>query len=137
MQATHESKLAYFGAVSAMVHESRERLYRVSRVTEKPSPTEAEQHLMTPGLRNGYYLCFAGMHVLTPLIMELLQERFDTLPAEGKLDLSTSLNEAARRTRYLACAIQGRRYDLDHRHGVKLRCRAGPAGSKSSSSSSS
>jgi UTP--glucose-1-phosphate uridylyltransferase len=120
VQATHESKLAYFGAVSATVHESRERLYRVSRVTEKPSPTEAEQHLMTPGLRNGYYLCFAGMHVLTPLIMELLQERFETLSPEGKLDLSASLNEAARRTRYLACAIQGRRYDLDHRHGVLM-----------------
>ena len=120
VQATHESKLAHFGAVSAMVHEARERLYRVNRVTEKPSPTEAEQHLMTPGLRNGYYLCFAGMHVLTPLIMELLQERFESLGAEGKLDLSSSLNEAARRARYLALAIQGRRYDLDHRHGVLM-----------------
>lgn len=120
VQATHESKLAYFGTVSALVHESRDRLYRVTRVTEKPSPTEAEQYLMTPGMRHGYYLCFAGMHVLTPLIMELLQERFETLAPDARLDLSSSLNEAAGRTRYLALAIEGRRYDLDHRHGVLM-----------------
>ena len=36
---------------------------------EKPTPTEAEQRLMVPGLRAGHYLCFFGMHVLTPVVM--------------------------------------------------------------------
>ena len=41
---------------------------------EKPTPTEAEQRLIVPGLRAGHYLCFFGMHVLTPAVMELLGE---------------------------------------------------------------
>ena len=41
-------------------------LYEIDNVLEKPTPSEAEQRLLVPGLRAGYYLCFFGMHVLTP-----------------------------------------------------------------------
>ena len=50
----------------------RSGLYRVETVIEKPTPTEAEQRLMVPGLRAGYYLCFFGIHVLTPTVMDIL-----------------------------------------------------------------
>ena len=49
-------------------------LYEISEVLEKPTPTEAEQRLIVPGLRAGHYLCFFGMHVLTPAVMEMLAE---------------------------------------------------------------
>jgi len=32
----------------------------------KPTPTLAETELPVAGLRAGHYLCFFGMHVLTP-----------------------------------------------------------------------
>ncbi len=120
VQATHESRLCHFGAIGGTLFEGRERLYQVQRVLEKPSPTEAEQSLMIPGLRHGYYMCFHGMHILTPLVLELLHERELALKDGETMDLSSSLNTAARRARYLACAIHGRRYDLDHRHGVLM-----------------
>jgi UTP--glucose-1-phosphate uridylyltransferase len=120
VQPTHESRLPYFGTVGGTLFEGRDRLYRVQRVIEKPSPTQAEQSLIIPGLRHGYYLCFQGMHVLTPQVMELLRERFAILGDAENLDLSSSLDAIAQRTRYLAAAIQGRRYDLDHRHGVLM-----------------
>jgi UTP--glucose-1-phosphate uridylyltransferase len=120
VQATHESRLPHFGAVGGTLFDGRERLYQVQRVLEKPSATEAEQSLLIPGLRHGYYLCFLGMHVLTPLVLEILNQKRSSLPAGQSLDLSASLHEAAQRTRYLACAIHGRRYDLDHRHGVLM-----------------
>ena len=47
-------------------------VYRVETVIEKPTPTEAEQRLMVPGIRAGYYLCFFGIHVFTPTLMDLL-----------------------------------------------------------------
>ena len=47
-------------------------LYRIDTVIEKPTPTEAEQRLVVPGLRAGHYLCFFGMHVLTPTVMDFL-----------------------------------------------------------------
>ena len=37
---------------------------------EKPTPTEAEQRLIAPGLRAGYYLAFFGMHVFTPAVLD-------------------------------------------------------------------
>jgi UTP--glucose-1-phosphate uridylyltransferase len=112
--------LASFGAVGGSLFDARHRLYEVQRVLEKPSPTEAEQSLLIPGLRHGYYMCFLGMHVLTPLVLELLAQKQASLPPGHTLDLSSSLHEAAGRTRYLAAALSGRRYDLDHRHGVLM-----------------
>ena len=72
VQATHESKLPYYGTVGGRLAGARKGLYVVSDVVEKPTPTEAEQRLIVPGLRAGYYLCFFGMHVLTPRVMALL-----------------------------------------------------------------
>ena len=74
VQATHESKLPYYGTVGGRLVAGRKGLYEISEVLEKPTPTEAEQRLIVPGLRAGHYLCFFGMHVLTPAVMELLAE---------------------------------------------------------------
>lgn len=120
VQPTHESRLTAFGAIGGTLHDARHHLYEVRQVLEKPSPTEAEQSLLIPGLRHGYYLTFFGMHVLTPLVLELLEARRATLPPGQMLDLSSSLHEAAQRTRYLAASLAGRRYDLDSRHGVLM-----------------
>src|SRR5262249_23206855 len=70
VQATHESKLPFYGTVGGHLVPARKGLYEVSRVTEKPTPTEAEQTLIVPGLRAGHYLCFFGMHVLTATVMD-------------------------------------------------------------------
>ncbi len=75
VQATRESLLPRFGTVAGRRVSGRSDLYRVETVIEKPTPTEAEQRLMVPGIRAGYYLCFFGIHVLTPAVMELLGER--------------------------------------------------------------
>ncbi len=64
--------LPQYGAVAGRRVPGRQGLYRVDTVIEKPTPTEAEQRLVVPGMRAGYYLCFFGIHVLTPAVMELL-----------------------------------------------------------------
>ena len=117
VQATHESKLPYYGAVGGHLVAGRKGLYEVSTVLEKPTPTEAEQSLIVPGLRAGHYLCFFGMHVLTPAVMHLLEEelaRADHQPVH----LTTALAKLARRERYLACELQGHRYDIGVKYGL-------------------
>ena len=57
VQATRENKLPYFGIVNGTHVPRYDRLYEVERVIEKPTPTLAEQELVTPGMRAGYYLC--------------------------------------------------------------------------------
>lgn len=115
VQGTHESKLPYYGTVGGRRLRSGESLYEITDVVEKPTPTEAEQRLLVPGLRAGHYLCFFGMHVLTPAVMDLLAEAA-TQP--GPLQLSPALADLARRERYLAFETHGRRYDIGVRYGL-------------------
>jgi UTP--glucose-1-phosphate uridylyltransferase len=114
VQATHESKLPFYGSIGGRRVPGSESLYEVETVIEKPTPTEAEQKLVVPGLRSGNYLCFFGMHVLTPSVMEILGRQL----SDGHADLSLALAEIARRERYLAHELQGRRHDLDLHYGL-------------------
>jgi UTP--glucose-1-phosphate uridylyltransferase len=118
VQATHESKLPFYGAVGGRRVPSRPGLYEITEVIEKPTPTEAEQKLIVPGLRTGHYLCFFGMHVLTPAIMDLLEESVATASAERRVPLSTDLARLAGRERYLAYELAGRRYDIGAKYGL-------------------
>ena len=118
VQATHESKLPYYGAVGGRRLPHRKGLYEITEVIEKPTPTEAEQKLIVPGLRNGHYLCFFGMHVLTPALMEVLAEALGNAGPSGNTPLSPALARLAARERYLACELQGRRYDIGAKYGL-------------------
>ena len=118
VQATHESKLPYYGAVGGRLVDGRKGLYEIAEVIEKPTPTEAEQKLIVPGLRAGQYLCFFGLHVLRPAIMDLLAEAFSRAAGTERLPLSPSLAQLARRERYLACELAGRRYDIGVKYGL-------------------
>ena len=118
VQATHESKLPYYGAVGCRLAGARKGLYVVSDVVEKPTPTEAEQKLIVPGLRAGYYLCFFGMHVLTPRMMALLGEEVAAAGESGRVHLSAALSRLAEHERYLACELDGRRFDIGVQYGL-------------------
>jgi len=111
VQRTRESLLRRFGTVSGRPVTGKPGMYRVDTVVEKPTPTDAEQRLMVPGLRAGQYLCFFGIHVLTPEVMPLLGRH---------VSLSDVLNELARHEQYLALEDDGRRYDLGARYGLLI-----------------
>jgi UTP--glucose-1-phosphate uridylyltransferase len=119
VQATRESKLPYYGAIGGrLVAGGRKGLFEISEVIEKPTPTEAEQRLIVPGLRAGHYLCFFGMHVLTPAVMDLLAGKIANADPKGGVHLSAALAALAARERYLACELQGRRYDIGVKYGL-------------------
>jgi UTP--glucose-1-phosphate uridylyltransferase len=117
VQPTHERLLSRFGAVAGRRMSGQTGVYRVETVLEKPTPTEAEQRLMVPGIRAGYYLCFFGIHVLTPTVMEILGRKLAS-DSGGAVTLSAALAELARHEQYLAMEDTGRRYDLGARYGL-------------------
>lgn len=117
VQATHESKLPFYGAIGGRLVAGAETLYEIEDVLEKPTPTEAEQRAIVPGLRAGHYLCYFGMHVLTPLVMNLLGEQV-AANTGGLIHLSTALGQLAHHERYLAYEVEGRRYDIGVRYGL-------------------
>jgi UTP--glucose-1-phosphate uridylyltransferase len=118
VQPTRENLLPFFGTVGGNRVKGSKNLYQIERVVEKPTPTEAEQSLMVPGLRTGHYLCFFGMHVLTPAVMEILSHHVSARTGDAKVALSPVLAELAGREKYLAYEAQGRRYPLDERYGL-------------------
>lgn len=115
VQSTHESKLPYYGAVGGQLVNATQRLYQVEAVLEKPTPTEAEQKLDVPGLRAGYYLCFFGMHVLTPTVQRILAASRDQ---GAPVNFRSVLAQLAEQERYLACELDGRRYDFGVKYGL-------------------
>lgn len=118
VQPTREHLLPYFGAVAGQRVPEAPDLYRVERVIEKPTPTEAEVSLTVPGLRAGQYLCLFGTHVLTPTVMDLLD--IAVTAGEDNIQLSPVLDRLAERERYLAFEVQGRRYPVDEQYGLLI-----------------
>jgi UTP--glucose-1-phosphate uridylyltransferase len=116
VQAARENLLPRYGVVGGHRVPGSQDLYRIETVVEKPAPTEAEQRLVVPGLRAGHYLCFFGMHVLTPAVMDLLGHILS--PAPRGVSLSTALAQLAGREQYLALELFDRRYDIGARYGI-------------------
>lgn len=118
VQATRENLLSYFGVVGGLRVPGQENLYVVETVAEKPTPTEAELRLIVPGLRAGHYLCFFGMHVLTPAVMEILARQTADAGRSGGVTLSSALAELATREKYLALEEAAFRYDVGVKYGL-------------------
>ncbi|MCX6899940.1 MAG: sugar phosphate nucleotidyltransferase [Verrucomicrobia bacterium] len=116
VQATRETMLTNYGTVGGKRVPVKPRLYTIERVLEKPTPTEAEQSLIVPGLRAGYYLCFFGIHVLTPAVMGILERQIKS--DVSNVHLSPALAELAEAERYLAYELKGRRYDIGVQYGL-------------------
>ncbi len=117
VQSTRESQLTSFGAIGGKLVGGDQPLYEIEAVLEKPTPTVAEQQLLVPGMRAGFYLCFFGMHVLDSEIFEILESQLAANPNE-KLGLSAALDALAEKRRYLALKIDGRRYDIGADYGL-------------------
>ena len=118
VQVNAESQLPYFGVIGGSRVRTHEALYVVETVLEKPTPTVAEERCMIPGLRQGTYLALFGTHALTPWVFTLLRERRSKLGAQENLGLTESLADLARRARYLALEVKGRRVDLEGPFGL-------------------
>lgn len=119
VQPTRESVLSQYGAVGGRRVQLSGGVYRVDTVLEKPTPTEAEQRLMVPGIRAGYYLCFFGIHVFTPALIEIL-DRMLAVSGDKSVTLVDALSELIREEQYLAIEADGHRYDLGTPYGLLI-----------------
>jgi len=117
VQATREHLVGLYGTLTGRRLPEADGVYKIERILEKPSLSQAELELQTPGLRAGHYLCFFGMHVLTPTIFDLLGAELARAGREP-VQLTPSLQELARRESYLALEVAGVRYDIGGRFGV-------------------
>lgn len=136
VQATRETLLPRYGTVGGTRMAGRSDMYQIETVVEKPTPTEAEQRLIVPGLRSGHYLCFFGMHVLTPTIFDILQQQVDAFRKDAaevadspegaiagrrrSVTLSAALAQLAEAEQYLALEKRDARYDVGVKYGLLM-----------------
>jgi len=118
VSAIREGAMPNYGVVGGKRMKGANDLYKIEKVIEKPTPTQAEQELFVPGLRSGHYLCFFGMHILTPIIFKILGEKLGSLKEGGRINLSSALDELASREQYLAFEKQDWRYDVGTKYGL-------------------
>ena len=75
-------------------------------------------NVKVPGLRAGHYLCYFGMHVLTPSIFALLDDAIGRHDGEtGQTQLTPALDALARGETYLALEAKGTRHNLGVKYG--------------------
>jgi UTP--glucose-1-phosphate uridylyltransferase len=113
---TSEHQIRNYGTLTGRHVPHQPGVYQIEKIIEKPSLSVAELELQTPGLRQGYYLCFFGMHVLQPLVFALLEKRMAS--SNGNLQLTPVLQELAEVDKYLALEVKGNRYDLSKKFGM-------------------
>ncbi|RKR82283.1 UTP--glucose-1-phosphate uridylyltransferase [Mucilaginibacter gracilis] len=111
---TIEHQIGRYGTLTGKQVANTSGIYEIEKIIEKPSLSLAELELSTPGLRVGYYLCFFGMHVFTPVIFDLLQKQIEN----KNYLLTPALQELASVDRYLSLEVKGKRYDLSRKNGL-------------------
>ncbi|MBP6610086.1 MAG: hypothetical protein KA206_03255 [Paludibacter sp.] len=115
--STRENLIPNFGTIGGRRIHPTTDLFQIERVIEKPTPTLAEQKLIIPGLRAGHYLCFLGMHVLSPTVFELLNTKSEQT-IDKPFGLSEALNELSTKEQYLALEKNDLRFDIGSRYGL-------------------
>jgi UTP--glucose-1-phosphate uridylyltransferase len=119
VQATRENLIRQYGTVGGHRVAGLSNVFQIESILEKPTPSVAEQLLHVPGLRVGHYLCFFGMHVLTPGVFRILETHVrDNRRERGEIQLTPALAELARSEKYLAVQTNGRRYNIGVRFGL-------------------
>jgi UTP--glucose-1-phosphate uridylyltransferase len=114
---TRENLITNYGTIGGKRVPSTQDLYLIDKVIEKPTPTVAEQKLIVSGLRAGHYLCFFGMHVLSPSIMQILAKNLKNSNG-NKISLTDALNQLAQKEQYLALEQNDWRFDMGTRYGL-------------------
>ena len=107
-----------YGTVGGLPVPGAPRCWRVADIIEKPTPTQAELRLETPGLRRGHYLCFSGLHILPAELFEHLGRRISDKPDDQWGELTPVLGHWAHQHPYHLLALQGRHQDIGTKYGL-------------------
>jgi len=115
---TPEDMLHLFGAVGGILIDHARKIYKVTKIKEKPMAEYAERHLQSTDVPVGEYLCFFGQYVLMPSIFTHLRHLVvNDMRERGEIQLTTALDMAQVSSPdnvqfAYACEILGQRYDI-------------------------
>ena len=107
-----EEALPFFGTVRGRLVPGETDVYEAEEIVEKPTAEYARAHLRAEGLSEGRYLCFFGLHAMTPGIFDRLEYAIGRgLREHGEVQLTSAQAALCQSERYLAAVVDGERYD--------------------------
>lgn len=105
--------LRLFGTISGTLAGDDNRLYNVNHIVEKPEVAYARDHLRIDGLPDDNYLCWFGLHAMTPDIFDCLKALKDRGLKKGEeLQFTDAQALLASQRSYYALEICGDHYDI-------------------------
>ena len=108
-----ESDLKLFGTVYGSPVSNQPSVYHVTRMIEKPDIAYARDHLHIKAMPVATYLCFFGLHTLTPDIFDCLEKiKTDNLRESREIQFTAAQAMLVGRDAYYACEIDGTPYDI-------------------------
>jgi UTP--glucose-1-phosphate uridylyltransferase len=121
-----ERDLRLFGTVAGQrIDNTSPVTYEVNRIVEKPDIAYAREHLRVNGLSSSTYLCFFGMHVMTPDIFDCLAMlKTRNLRDHDEIQLTRAQAMLMAQRAYYACEINGEHYDIGVPEGFARTIRA-------------
>jgi UTP--glucose-1-phosphate uridylyltransferase len=110
----HTDDLRGYGTIAGKRLQANPDLIDVSLIIEKPSTEVARKKLRVDGLGADEFLGWFGMHVLSPLIYEILDEMITKdIRQQGEIQLTYSQELQRQREGYYALEItDGKRFDF-------------------------
>jgi UTP--glucose-1-phosphate uridylyltransferase len=111
---TPEDHISRLGVIAGKpIAQTDPIVYEIARMVEKPTVEYAREYLRTPGLPDGEYLCFFGIHVFPPSIFDCLQSLIQNdIRQKGEIQLTAALELLHQRQRYLVSEVEGERFDM-------------------------
>ena len=103
-----------YGTIAGKRLPGRPEMISVTRIVEKPTIETARQSLRVDGLKEGEFLGWFGMHVLSPAIYDVLGEMIhENDRQKGEFQLTYAQELLRQRQGYFALEIQdGTRFDF-------------------------
>ena len=116
---TPEVLIPRLGTLAGRPLGGRPPVYEVAAMREKPTLDVARAELRTPGLAEGEYLCFFGIHVFPPALFDCLEHLFrHDIRQKGEYQLTAAMELLFQRGRYIVSELDGERYDMGVPEGL-------------------
>ncbi len=118
--AVAESDAPRYGIIAGLpLAESSPTVYGIRAMAEKPTVEFARTNLQTPGLSDGRYLSFFGIHAFTSAIFDCLRHLIDSDTRQrSEIQLTAAQALLSEREPYVLTQVQGTRYDMGIPEGL-------------------
>jgi len=112
------NQLKRFGTIAGRPIQDAPGLYRIDQIVEKPEAEFARKKLRVAGLPEDQYLCWFGLHAMTPDIFSCLEQLVrEGVAPHDELTLTEAQALLATQRPYYAIEINGTHFDVGSPRG--------------------